>query len=69
MRARSTLLPKSEFDELQIVYGYVYNEHGVLQSHDLNVGMASPCMCDWMHTYLLGGLGDDELGQAMCMAP
>ncbi len=65
LRARSILLPKSEFDELQIVYGYVYIRHGLLHSQDMNVGMASPCMFDGMHTYLLGGLGDDELGQIM----
>ena len=65
IREAAPIMSSAEFEELQIVHGVHYVPHGLVFADDLGV---TPLhfMNDWMHTYLVGGLADVELGLLMC---
>ena len=52
-----------EFDELEIVSGFGYNNLSLI--HNPRVHVASQLMFDWPHCYVVGGLLDIEIGQCM----
>ena len=56
-------LDDDEFKELQMAAGLNYDVRGLLG--DPMVGIASQVMFDWSHTYIIGGLLDNEMGLLM----
>ena len=61
---RDTLTP-DEFNEAEISCGLNYSEHSLIL--DPHVAIASQCMFDWAHTYVVGGVADVEFGTAMVL--
>ena len=56
---------QNQFNEIEIRYGHNYNPYSFLADRQLDVGLTSTLMFDWMHTYLMGGLLDEEVGLLM----
>eukprot|EP00959_Pyramimonas_sp_CCMP1952_P365217 7648185-Pyramimonas_sp.AAC.1 len=50
----------SELKRLEILYGWCYQEDGILQDPHLQLPLADALAWDWMHCYMVGGLFERE---------
>lgn len=63
LRVQRGALRPDDFAELEICAGFNHHDQGLsLHTH---VNVASQTMFDWSHTYLVGGLLDEEVGACM----
>lgn len=57
-------LNATRFAEMQKLYGFTWTPSSIMH-HPLRIDVADGVMWDWAHTYLCGGIGDNEFGLVM----